>query len=89
MITIISKYGSLTVKEGREPGYRLVWRAPGLDVYVKGAISEGNLFESAANLALNVCIDRHIPAISLRYQRGGKREQGSSKVTSGSGKTLF
>ena len=79
MITILVHYGNMTVYERRLPGSRLVWRAPGLDVYVKGELTGDKLhFEQAANLALNACIARHIPAVSLRYQKSSNQKRNPS-----------
>ncbi len=64
-ITIVQNYGTLTVNDGKVSKSRLEWRAPGLKIYVKGALP-GVVYEQAINLALNAAIARHIPAISLR-----------------------
>jgi len=76
MITILVHYGVMTVCEGKLSGSTLTWRASGLDVYVKGALTGDKLhFEQAQNLALNVCIDRHIPCVSLRYQKSSNQKR--------------
>lgn len=88
-ITIEVKYETMTVREGKLKGARLVWRAPGLDVYVKGSLDGKLFFEQASNLALQACAARHIPLISLRYQKGTRHEQKSSNVPDYYTKTLF
>jgi len=65
VITIVSKYQSLTVIDGKQPKARLEWRAPGLQIWVKGGLG-GTMYESAANIAINAAIARHIPAIAVR-----------------------
>jgi len=64
-ITIVQKYETLTVVQGRAKRSRLEWQGGGLSVYVKGSL-EGSLYWSACNLATNAAIARHIPAIALR-----------------------
>ncbi len=64
-ITIVSKYDTLVVLPGKAKRARLEWRASGLEIWVKGPLG-GTLYETAANLAMNAAINRHIPAISLR-----------------------
>jgi len=65
IITIVSEYETLKVIDGKVKKARLEWRAPGLEIWVKGGLG-GVLYESAANLALNAAIARHIPAIAVR-----------------------
>lgn len=79
MITILVHYGNMTVCEGRLSGSRLVWRAAGLYVYVLGTLTGDKLhFEQACNLAVNACIERHIPAVSLRYQKSSNQKSFAS-----------
>jgi hypothetical protein len=59
----------MQVEYSRMAKSRLVWIAPGLNVYVLGSIADKFKFEQASNMALQECINRHIPASSLRYQR--------------------
>jgi len=49
----------------RSNSARLWFYAPGLEVYVKGENASAN-FETIANIALNECIARNIPTISLK-----------------------
>ena len=67
LITIVNRYGCLSVVEGQEDASRLEWRdnTRALEVYIKGAFTPLE-YAQAANLALNVCIDMHIPAIALK-----------------------
>ena len=68
VITIENKYGAMSVHEGvRLPKARLEWKAPGLEVYLKGAFSKG--YDTAANLAMNYALSIRIPASSLRRQK--------------------
>lgn len=63
--TIEAKSFNLTVKDGKLKGARLEWCAAGVEFYLKGSF-KGNLYEVAANLAMNKCLSMNIPAISLR-----------------------
>ena len=67
LITIINRYGCLSVAEGQEDASRLEWRdnTRALEVYIKGAFTPTE-YAQAANLALNVCIGMHIPAVALK-----------------------
>lgn len=65
LITIVSKYDTLKVSEGFLKGSRCLWIAPGLTVYVHGPLP-GLMYEQACNLALQVCDEMHIPAMSLK-----------------------
>ena len=73
IFTIEAKNYNLIVVKGKSKRARLEWGASGIQFYLKGEF-KGGLYECAANLALNMCIDRHIPAVMLRRQRpmGGK-----------------
>lgn len=65
IITIENRHGVLAVHEGNQlPKSRLEWRAPGLEVYLRGSFSK--VYDQAANLAMNYALSIHIPAISLR-----------------------
>lgn len=68
VFTIEIKHYNLIVHTRKIKGSRLEWSAPGIEFYIKGSF-KGGAYEQAANLALNMCIDRHIPAIALRRQR--------------------
>lgn len=65
IFTIDARYYNLHVKEGKLKGARMEWRAAGIVFYLRGSF-KGGLYDQAANLAMNMCVDRHIPAISLR-----------------------
>lgn len=65
LITIVNRYGVITAHEGLLKGAKEEWVAPGLKVFKKGHYGRKD-YESACNLALNIAIDMHIPAISLR-----------------------
>jgi len=65
LITIDVKDESMTVIDDKLKGCREVWRAPGLIVFVKGALNKKQ-YEQARHLAVSVCEDMHIPVISLR-----------------------
>jgi len=68
-VTIEVKYEVMRSHEGKLPSARLMWVAPGLEVYCKGALP-GIKYEQAANLAMNIAEDMHIPASSLRRAGG-------------------
>lgn len=89
IITIKVKYDTMTVHEGKLPHARLVWRASGLDVCVLGSIAKDLLFEQASHLALIECQNRHIPLISLRYQKGTRNEHQTGKKLDTFTKPLF
>lgn len=64
-ITLLTTWhGSCTVIDGRAKLSRLVWQAPGLNVYVRGPL--GRFTDLFGNVAINHAIARHIPAISVR-----------------------
>ena len=66
LITIDVKDESMVVVEGVLKGSRREWTVTGqLDIFVKGKIN-GVKWDQAGNLALNVCCEMHIPAISLK-----------------------
>lgn len=62
-----SRY-NLKVEPGKLKGARIEWRAAGIVFYLRGSF-KGGLYETAANIAMNMCLDRHIPAISLKRAR--------------------
>lgn len=65
LITIENKYGTIVVHEGKKlKGARLEWRAPGLEVYLKG--THAKCYHQSANLAMNYALSIHVPVISLR-----------------------
>jgi len=67
-ITIKVHPMSMIVVDGRETGARLWYQAPGLDIYVWGAVPVKR--EHAVHfLAVENCVARHIPALSLRAVR--------------------
>lgn len=67
-ITIEVKYNCIKTFNVKLPRARRVWAAPGIEFYVRGPLN-GHLYEQAANIAMHMCIERHIPAISLRRVR--------------------
>lgn len=52
---------------------RLMWQAPGLNIYLSGKY-DAKRWPALAHLALEQCIARHIPAASLR-RVGGFRQK--------------
>jgi len=65
-ITICNRgHGRLTVEFGKVPHARLQWYAPGLEIYTRGAFPV-KLYPIAANVAMNECITRNIPVVSMR-----------------------
>lgn len=72
LITIVNRYGVLTVEEGRLDDSRREWTAANsIDVYVKGGFTDIE-YAQAANLAMNVCLGMNIPAIALKRVVAGK-----------------
>lgn len=65
LITIEVKYGRMTVHYEKLPKAKLVFQAAGLDIFVKGSSSEIH-DDALPNLAMQECLSRHIPLISLR-----------------------
>lgn len=65
LITIETKYNIMIAHEGKLKGAKLEWRGAGIEIYKKGHFGR-KAYESAANLALNICLDRHIPTTSLK-----------------------
>ena len=68
IITIELKYGIMKAHNARLRGAKLEWRGAGIEIYKKGHFGRKD-YEAACNLALQLCIDRHIPTISLRRQK--------------------
>lgn len=54
--------------EGKLPKARLAFLAAGLEIWVKGS-SKYHHSDCIPNMAMNACIARHIPVISLRRQK--------------------
>lgn len=77
IVTIIIEDERMTVIPQRIAKSRLVWRAAGLDVFVIGAMDKLQ-FEQASQLAMIECQTRHIPLISLRYQKSATTRSNSS-----------
>lgn len=66
LITISVSSETMVVIEGeRIRPSRLVWRASGLEVWVKGTMTDHQHLQ-ARSLVMNLCEARHIPLISLR-----------------------
>jgi hypothetical protein len=65
---------------------RLMWQAPGLDIYLSGKYTAAR-WAAIQHLAVEQCVARHIPVISLR-RVGGYRTPPRKKVPAGQ-KGLF
>ena len=64
-LTIVIKNGLVILDYGKHPKSRLAFTASGLEIYQKGTSSD--LHEDCIpNLAMQACIARKIPVISLR-----------------------
>lgn len=73
IITIENKYSMIVVHREKIDGSRLEWRAAQqFEVYIKGAFSPLE-YDCARNLALQVIIDAHLPAIALKRVMRGQR----------------
>lgn len=68
-ITFIMTDEAITQKPGIVPGARLAYIAPGLSIYIDGT-SKYHHPDCIGNLAMQACIERHIPLIGLRQQSG-------------------
>ena len=64
-LTIVIKHGLVMLDYGKHPKARLVFTANGLEIYQKGASSDLH-DDCIPNMAMNACIARHIPVLSLR-----------------------
>lgn len=67
-ITIEVSDEKIVVVQGQSARARLVFLAAGLSIWVKGS-SKYHHTDCIPNLAMNACLDRHIPLISLRRQK--------------------
>lgn len=65
IITIEVKYGRVTVHNEKLPRAKLAFQAAGLDIYSRGTSSDIHE-DCIPNLAMQECLNRHIPLISLR-----------------------
>ena len=63
--TIIINDDVMKMTEGKEEKSRLVWQGCGAEFWIVGKLAGMN-YERAGNLAMQKCIDMHIPLISLR-----------------------
>ena len=64
-LTIVIKNGLVILDYGKHPKSRLAFTANGLEIYQKGASSDLH-DDCLPNMAMNACIARKIPVISLR-----------------------
>jgi len=64
IITIEKRIGSISVHDGRLPKSRLKWTAPGIEIYLLGAVPVASR-DNVAYHAMNACLVRHIPLKSL------------------------
>lgn len=55
----------ITEVEGKLPRARIAFRGAGIEIYVRGS-SKYHHSDCIPSLAMNACIARHIPVISLR-----------------------
>jgi hypothetical protein len=65
IITFEIRGGVITSYDKKLPKAQLRFQADGLDVYVLGSLSDDNNYERVTNLAMSVCVERHIPIITL------------------------
>lgn len=64
-VTIEVDEDFMVVEYGQPAGSRLMWKAAGIDIYVKGALNDMD-YERAQHLAMIVCDNENIPVSSLR-----------------------
>lgn len=64
-ITIDITEDFMVVEYERLPKSRRVWAGPGVNIYVRGPLSEKD-YDAAQHMAQTVCDDMHIPVGSLR-----------------------
>lgn len=81
LITIENRYGMLVVHEYQQAkNSRLEWRGAGIEFYLLGSFAKE--YDVAANLAANVCQEKHIPVASLRrvgVSKSPRRKSQTSK----------
>lgn len=64
IITIEKTATTIIVHDGKLKGAHLKWTAPGIDIYLKGAVAVKH--RDRVNFhAMNECLIRHIPLKSL------------------------
>lgn len=68
IITFKISEGSIVEHSGKLPKARIAFKAAGLDIYTLGS-STSHHSDCIPNMAMNACIARHIPVISLRRQK--------------------
>lgn len=54
--------------DGKLPKSRIAFRGAGIEIYVVG-VSKYHHPDCVPNMAMNACIARHIPVISLRREK--------------------
>ena len=64
-ITFVVEEHTVTEVECKIQGARLAFRADGLEIYIDGAIVEQHP-DCIPNMAMNACLSRHIPLLTLR-----------------------
>lgn len=73
IITIENFYGNMRVHDSALPDSRLEWRAANqFEIRIKGAFKPLE-YDAARNLALQVIIGVHLPAIALKRVHKAKR----------------
>lgn len=64
-LTIVVKDGLVILDYGKHPRARLAFTANGLEIYQKGDATALHI-DCIPNMAMNACVARKIPVISLR-----------------------
>jgi len=64
IITVEVSPSKIVITDGYVKGSRLKWRAPGIDIYLKGAVPI-KMRDRVQYCVLQACLSRHIPLISL------------------------
>ena len=64
-ITIEVTEDLIVVEYEKITGSRRMWAAPGVDIYVKGKLNDGD-YERVQHMAMTVCDEMHIPVSSMR-----------------------
>lgn len=65
IVTILITDEKVTMVSGKLPRAKLAFQSAGLDIYKKGS-SQYHHEDFIPNMAMNACLARHIPVISLR-----------------------
>lgn len=66
--TIVITDELITVQEGQLPKAKIAYKGAGIEIYKLGR-SKYHHADCVPNLAMNICLNFHIPVISLRIAK--------------------